>query len=64
MALQNIVDASISGSGANRVGDRIDLGKETIDVFDTIDVAQSVHGMHVHGRGRATRLRWLERRMV
>ena len=33
--------------------------KETIDVFDTIDVAQSVHGMHVHGRGRATRLRWL-----
>ena len=59
MALQDIIDGSISGSGANRVGDRIDLGKETIDLQDTIHIAQSVHGMHVQGRGRATRFRWL-----
>jgi hypothetical protein len=59
MALQDIIDASISGTGAKRVGDRIDLGKETIDLHDTLDVAKSVNGMHVHGRGRATRFRWL-----
>jgi len=59
MALQDIIDASISGSGANRVGDRIDLGKETIDLDDTLQVANSVNGMHISGRGRATTFRWL-----
>jgi hypothetical protein len=59
MALQDIIDASITGSGANRVGDRIDLGKEVIDLLDTLEIAQSVNGMHLRGRGRATRFRWL-----
>jgi hypothetical protein len=58
MTLQGIIDASVTGSGANRVGDRIDLCKETIGLHDTRDVASSVHGMHVRGRGGATRFRW------
>ena len=62
MDLQGVIDASVTGSGANRLGDRIDLGKETIDLHDTIDVTSStpgVHGMHLQGRGRATRFRWM-----
>jgi len=59
MELQDIVDSSISGSGSDRVGDRIDLGKWTIDLHDTLDVAHGVHGMQVNGRGRATTIRWL-----
>lgn len=59
MALQDTIDASITGTGANRVGDRIDLGKQVIDLHDTLEVAQSVSGMHLRGRGRATRFRWL-----
>jgi hypothetical protein len=57
--LQDVIDASITGSGAHRVGDRIDLGKEVIDLDDTLEVAQSVNGMHLKGRGRATRFRWV-----
>lgn len=59
MELQNVIDSTITGTGADRVGDRIDLGKWTIDLHDTLHVAKSVHGVHLDGRGRATRIRWL-----
>jgi hypothetical protein len=62
MELQDIINSSVTGSGGNRVGDLIELGKATIDLHETIDVASSdggVHGMHLKGRGRATRFRWL-----
>jgi len=59
VSLQQVIDASITGRGSNRVGDRIDLGKEVIDLDDTLEVAQSVNGMELRGRGRATRFRWL-----
>jgi hypothetical protein len=59
VALQDVIDGSITGSGANRVGDRIDLGKGVIDLHDTLDIAKSVNGMHLQGRGRATMFRWL-----
>ena len=36
----------------------VNLGKETIELTETLDVARSVHGMRVNGRGRATRFRW------
>jgi hypothetical protein len=62
MSLQEFIDSSITGTGANRVGDRIELGKETIDLHETLDVASSeggAAGVHLEGRGRATRFRWL-----
>ena len=59
MELQNVIDSTITGTGADRVGDRIDLGKWTIDLHDTLHVAKGVHGVHLDGRGRATRIRWL-----
>src|SRR5262245_21653050 len=59
MELQDMIDSSITGSGAERVGDRIDLGKATVDLHHTLRVAQSVNGVHLNGRGRATRIRWL-----
>ena len=59
MELQNIIDSSIGGTGSDRVGDRVDLGRWTIDLHDTVDVANSVYGMQVTGRGRATKIRWL-----
>jgi hypothetical protein len=59
MELQEIIDSSITGSGADRVGDRIDLGKWTIDLHETLHVARSVNGVHLNGRGRATKIRWL-----
>lgn len=58
MTLQDTIDAAVTGTGARRVGDRIDLGKETIELTRTLEVASSVHGMRVVGRGRATKLRW------
>jgi hypothetical protein len=59
MDLQDMIDSSITGSGADRVGDRIDLGKVVIDLDETLHVAESVNGMRLVGRGRATRIRWL-----
>jgi hypothetical protein len=62
MSLQDVIDSSITGTGANRVGDRIELGKETIDLHETLDVASSegaAAGVRLAGRGRATRFRWL-----
>jgi hypothetical protein len=62
MSLQDVIDSSITGTGANRVGDRIELGKETIDLDETLEVASSeggAAGVHLEGRGRATRFRWL-----
>jgi hypothetical protein len=58
MSLQSTIDAATTGVGADRVGDRIDLPKGTIDLTETLDVATSVHGMRLVGRGRATRFRW------
>jgi hypothetical protein len=62
VSLQDVIDSSITGNGSNRVGDRIELGKETIDLHETLDVASSeggAAGVHLQGRGRATRFRWL-----
>lgn len=62
MSLQGIIDSSITGTRASRVGDRIELGKWTIDLHETLEVASSdggAAGVHLEGRGRATRFRWL-----
>jgi hypothetical protein len=62
VSLQDAIDSSITGAGANRVGDRIELGKEVIDLHQTLDIASSeggAAGVRVEGRGRATKFRWL-----
>jgi hypothetical protein len=59
MALQDTIDAAVSGAGSRRVGDLIELGKEVIDLRDTLRIANSVNGMRLRGRGPATRFRWL-----
>jgi hypothetical protein len=59
MALQDTIDAAVSGAGSKRVGDLIELGKEVIDLHDTLRIANRVNGMLVRGRGPATRFRWL-----
>lgn len=62
MSLQEVIDSSITGTGADRVGDRIELSKETVDLHETLEVASSeggAAGVHLEGRGRATRFRWL-----
>jgi hypothetical protein len=59
MALQDTIDAAVSGAGSRRVGDLIELGKDVIDLHDTLRIANSVNGMRVRGRGPATRFRWL-----
>lgn len=35
MTLQGIIDASVTGAGPHQVGDRIDLGRETIELTET-----------------------------
>ena len=59
MALQDTIDAAVSGAGSKRVGDLIEVGKEVIDLHDTLRIANSVNGVRLRGRGPATRFRWL-----
>lgn len=59
MSIQDDISRSVSGSGARRVGDRIELPRGVIDLVDTLTVASSVSGMHLTGRGPATAFRWL-----